>query len=36
MDSKVLLYSNKIETLDSDWLQPILDNGNQVDLQCKK
>ena len=31
-DSKILFESNRIETLDSDWLQMILDNGNQIDF----
>ena len=36
ISGEIKLASNKIEDLDADWLQPILDNGNQVDLTCKK
>ena len=36
MNSKILLNSNRIETLDAEWLQPILANANQVDVRGKK
>ena len=36
MNSKIYFTGNQIETLDAEWLQPIFDNGNQVDVRCKK
>ena len=36
MNGFIFFYDNKIQTLDSDWLQPILDNGNYVDVSSKK
>ena len=33
--STIDLTGNKLETLDEDWLKPILDGDNLVNLQCK-
>ena len=32
-NSSIYFYDNEIGTLDADWLKPILDKGNRVDLR---